>query len=937
MPTSSYVLPQALIFQIFNLHVAVPSRRLFAFIYGPNGYTFRYSVEEEKAQAYLGVYDHQGTNVDGEYKTCYAWPNKPLGRIDESYTKLFIDKALLRMWSDNTGSMVKKASNKIRHPSVNFATGNGYTRNAALLRDIQVNDYVRITGSDGTNTYDKWTYIRGIAGDTVAAVVDAAEANELNAPQSSASYTATRSSGSSDEIDIADVDVSAYDGLADGNVTETYVIECITGSTGGDLTTAVLRVTSASGNDDDLALSPEADGDPTVVGTRGLEITWAIDQGSDFLVGDTWTVEVTQRWDVTEATSGGTYTGTKDRIYLVEVTKGGVWADSPQITVTAVDGTDFSGPTTISLSTGTTTTTSVAGVMVTAAAPVGTEGVTIRFSDEGLCKGDRWTISATAAAEGVLRTLILAHSLDSAIPIDNAGISDLEVAIYMRKDISVPLQSLTSDGDYNWGQSQTEFCVMADIHAYDASWVDGNGDLVALPVINDPVATGSNRLYVEYRVWLSELTESVSELTDIGQISQIDGPITTDNPLKYAMSKALENNNGQPVKYMAVTNPDDLESWTDVLAHIEERTDVYGLVPLTFDPDVLDASEGHVNAQSTEVTGRWRGLWVGLENVTSKQLVTATTSSDGEVVLATTADDPNTSGQQYTLVTVTSGNADLLALDVAAGDIVRFKYVTDAWGTVTYSEFVVDDVLTEQTLRLVSGTTAAENTPIKMEIHRNLRKTEQADEVGRNARAWDNRRVKAVLLHKMVGSQPVVPSYYVAAAEAAMASGVAPQQGLTRYSVNGFDALDGQTNYFSRTQLDAMAALGTFLVTTDSQSGVMYNRHAVTTADYTDVKKREEMFTRNLDSISYYMHDLFSPYIGKTNATDELLPVLRAEVNGGVEYLRVNGATVLLGGQLISAEILDLRVSPVFLDRIVVVLSCQLPLPFNNAEVQLLV
>jgi hypothetical protein len=275
-------------------------------------------------------------------------------------------------------------------------------------------------------------------------------------------------------------------------------------------------------------------------------------------------------------------------------------------------------------------------------------------------------------------------------------------------------------------------------------------------------------------------------------------------------------------------------------------------------------------------------------------------------------------------------------LDIQAGDVVRYQFTSDDWGDEVFTEYVIDEVLTADTLRLVSGADAAEATPRRVEIYRNLSKSEQATEISRSARAWDSSRIKACWLDNVTAGQPTIPTYYVAAAEAALVGGVAPHQPVTHVSVNGFAGLSGVKSYFDMDQLATLSGGGVWVLE-ENDDGVMYNRHAVTTANYTEPKLREESYTRNVDSISYYFWDLFEPFIGKSNVTEELRETLRTEIKAGIQFLRESGRTPLLGGQLRDATILDIRESIQFPDRIIVELSCQLPFPFNNAEVFLLV
>jgi hypothetical protein len=145
------------------------------------------------------------------------------------------------------------------------------------------------------------------------------------------------------------------------------------------------------------------------------------------------------------------------------------------------------------------------------------------------------------------------------------------------------------------------------------------------------------------------------------------------------------------------------------------------------------------------------------------------------------------------------------------------------------------------------------------------------------------------------------------------------------------------TELFNRSQLDTIAVNGGWIVTQDPKSGEIYCRHAVTTGDYEDINEREEMITRNVDSISYYFYDVFAPYIGISNVTPSMLTIIEAETNAAIQFLRTANFTPRLGGQLIEATITDLRISPVFKDRILLSLDAEVPYALNNLEVHLLI
>lgn len=931
----AYIVPQVLVSVEFEEANTASERDLHAHITAPHAYLLRYSDEDEKVDGFLGYYNDTA-------ETCYSWPERPAGaEVDTDYTKVYIDNALLRYFEDHIGSgstitTVAGYSNRIRSATLGFIeNGDDYARSDEFYdRDVTVGDIAKVRYVLDDESVTLWTYVRGFDYETVAATIATASSDDDNADTQSASSSFEKTAGADNCVDIDTVSHTSYTGLADGDITETYTVEVTESSIDGDLTTARLRITSASGNDDIDDVTPAAADSPTDIGTRGLTATFTIsdelscssdaeDDGvaqDDFIVGQKWEITVNQAFTKPTATSAGTYTGDYDTTYIIEVTRGGLYADTddPQITVSTTTGVDVSGPTDI-----TATATAVA---------VGTEGVTVAFNQTGLRKGDKYYIDVTAAADGRASTLILGHNLDSDL---SAG-SEVDLTLYIKKNIEVTENRVGFAPITNWTQSSTELCVADGVVAYDSTWTD-DGEELPLDVVSAE-AKSYGKLYVEYRAWRTDLANEVGSVGDVANLDDaISGALHPDNPLKWAVFKALSNSNGVDVKFTAVEDPDDEDSWLEVLELIDGRIDVYGLVPCTTNQTVLEAWKAHVLAQSTPEYGRWRVMWTALENASTVVVLDATLSTDEEEVLATVTDDTGTSGTQYTRLRVPAGNADFETIGVRAGDVVRLLYTTDGFGEYTYTEAIVDTVTNEDELLLLSGLDAAINVAAKIEIWRNLTATEQAAELATQAGAWACRRVMAVWPDEISSGGTTMAGYHLCAALAGMASGVVPHQGLTRLEISGFDDVSRTTGLFNRTQLNTMAESGVWIVTQDENTGTVYTRHAVTTGDTDSLNEREEMVTRNTDSISYLFGERLDPYIGISNVTPSMLAIIESEVLAIIQLLRNNNFVARLGGQLIDGTITEIRAHAVFQDRIVVALDLEIPYALNVIDVRLVV
>jgi len=940
---ATYVLPQVLVFQDFNVVPVTAANPLSAHIAGGHAHLVRQSQSDERALGRLGFYD----NVSD---TPYLWPGRPAGSvIDQSYTKLFVENALLQYFTDDlsTGSQITKVanySNRIRSGSVNFAVNGSYARNANLYdRDVKIGDVIKVrgvpTGVDSTGQpVTLWTYVKDLIPNEVPASIGTATTSASNADTSVCSHAVSQTGGPENCI-TASVFGCVYDGTPDGHTSETYVIQVIESSINGDHTTARLRVISGSGTDDQASVTPAAAGNPTAIGTRGLTVTFnhsdtaacslsaTLDgvSADDLIAGQEFTATVTQAFTATTATSGGSYGLTQDTTYIITVTKGGAFASYPEISVTTTNGTDQSGPHIVTNT----------GVNVT----IGTQSVTIQFgASTHLNKGDRFYIPITGVGSGPIRTIVLGHNLDSTY----ANGDEVGIELYIRKPLLEVSRNRTNMAPLtNYDQSATEITVNSGMVAYDASWTNGGTplplDVYSASELNYGV------LYVEYRAWLATLTSQINALTDVSGIDAISGALTPDNPLKWGVYKALTNNNGTPVLYTAVANPDDVDDWTAMLEILTQRDDVYNLVPLTRDPAVLGLYQAHVNANSSPTEGLWRVAWFNLSGIPEIPVISAgstvpnhttATTVDGNPALAVFEDDPLTSGSQYTICRVTAGNVEFVTAGVRAGDIVRALYSGDGFGKFTYSEFVVDEVQSENQLRVAVGPNAPQAIPAKIEIWRNLSATEEAQEIALAAGAYNNRRIRATWPETVESSGTLQEGYFLNCAVGALASGVLPQQGLTNVAINGFSSVS--RTKFNKAQLDILASAGVWIVT-QAIDGTIYTRQALTTGDYENINQREEMLTRNVDSISYRFKDYFAPYIGITNVTPTMQQIINTGLNDLISTLQVERATLQLGGQLITATVDQFYASTVFRDRYVVYVTLTVPYALNNIELHLVV
>jgi len=935
---TTYVLPQVQVFQDLERVPAVESNPMSAYLAGGNAALVRWAELAERPLGMLGLYDHLTAAQ-------FNWPNQPSNSIiDEDYTKLFVQNAMLRYFTDLVGSpnvttRVAGSFNRIRANSLVFTTANGFNRSAGFYdRDVRIGDVVRVAGTPtaGVPTVLD-THVTDLVADVIPSVVGSAGLVVGNQATALLATSLLQTAGLVNCM-TAVADGTAYSGLAAGRVSETYVVEVIQASTGNNLPTGLLRVTSASGTDNVAAVVPSADGVPTPIGTRGLEVTFSYVTNPPceadsiansvapdaLLLGQQFTITVQQDFTATTATAGGTYTGAEDATYLITVTRGGDFADNPEIFVGTVTGSDMSGPIV------------VPGLATPVA--IGTRGVTLEFggSVEGLHLGDRFTVTATAASSGPVRTLVLADNLDPGF----LTTDEVAISLFIREPaLPVPANRTNFAPLTNWSQSQADVTVQAGITVYHPTWTNA-GVPLPLPVeSSSPLNYGV--LHLEYRAWLSTLSSQILSIYDVSQLDDIPGPLSPDNPLKWGMFSALANNNGVPVLCTAVANPDLLDSWQDIFDLLLSTDDAYGLVPLTRDPAVLALFTAHVNSTSDPLTGLWRTAWYSLPAFPERPLVHTGTDLVGYAV-PTTTDSTEAlatfsefgSSGQFTVLQVPANNARFISNEVRVGDTVRALYIGDGFGGSTYTTFTVSQVISESELRLTSGPAVAQPVPTKIEVWRTLSLTEEAQEIARVAGTYSSRRIRATLPDQIESAGTAVAGWFLNCALAALASAVLPQQGLTNVAINGFSSVS-RTTRFSRSQLDLMAGSGVWIVT-QANSGEIFTRHAVTTGNYSDINDREESITRNLDNISYRFKDYLAPFIGVTNVTPSMEETIRGGIVKLLRTMQSERSTPQLGGQVIDGTLERFFVSELFRDRYVAYLRLQLPYALNTIELHLI-
>ena len=227
----------------------------------------------------------------------------------------------------------------------------------------------------------------------------------------------------------------------------------------------------------------------------------------------------------------------------------------------------------------------------------------------------------------------------------------------------------------------------------------------------------------------------------------------------------------------------------------------------------------------------------------------------------------------------------------------------------------------------------------KFEILRNLDNASKAKNIAAISSTFKSKRIIHVMpcLVGITENSVIkyLPSYYLAAAVAGCVAGFPVQQGLTNLTLAGIDSLQGSNFYFSKDDLNTMAAAGTMIFVQDTQSAAPYCRHELTT-DMSVLEYRELLKVKNWDYLSYFYHDILNPFIGQWNIVEDTLRVIRQTVISASENLKTQKLP-RIGAPLVSYEIAQLAQDTTMKDKIQLKMNIAIVDPNNYTDVHLVI
>lgn len=608
---------------------------------------------------------------------------------------------------------------------------------------------------------------------------------------------------------------------------------------------------------------------------------------------------------VNTITVAGTYTGTVDRRYAVEIIAipdGGAEAD---IRVYDLAGDD--PPVTYT------------NAIAAGAVAAGTSGFTVDLAGAAYVKGEIFFVDATAAVtsntefDGVLLDgPVVPAATMAAHP---ATILDA-VTVFQRFTGVLSSKNLA-------GGIDPALTAEAEGWSYAANLGLNQADTGRSTVGTSLFANGYGKLVLSYKaVVIPGVNEGIIELdSELGILDRI-GETKLANWLGRGARDAFRGNQNRVV-YALRTGGDTVDDFAAALRKIQSTDEVYTLAPMTDRQDVMQLVASHCDTMSNKFNKNFRRCYVGTDSPGSYLHWGAL--DGGGYRRGDFASSVFTLGEDY------RADWKFVSADVGASITIQSLGLT-----VTITEVMNDyEVLTDADAAL-----SADNTGVA--VTRPDTPESNALFVIARSKALNSRRAVNVWCDDPVlvenGRTTIIPMKFVAAEIAGLRCALLPQQGLTMTEIRSIDSAPSMYAAFEPSLLNDIAANGTLVVTQNSEGGDVFIRHQLTTDVSSGALAYEDNVGVIVDEFAFAVKDAFRGYVGRRNVT----PGTIDEINDKLTSLASSFTLTSLGDRQIGPAVLTffdeqgnegratVRQDGDLSDTLLTYVKLRIPLPLNG-------
>lgn len=465
----------------------------------------------------------------------------------------------------------------------------------------------------------------------------------------------------------------------------------------------------------------------------------------------------------------------------------------------------------------------------------------------------------------------------------------------------------------------------------DAVTVDKNVK-VSTAVTDTAAQVVSATVYLSYRALRRDIANDFLTITSQSNAEAKIGSVNINNPMSVAASLIASAVSDMSYSILPIET-DDANGYRQALDILSTNEDIYVIVPLTNDKDVVSAYASHCTTLSEPEKSKWRIMYASQEMPSTKVMVEI---NDGQLVKGSTDDE---------CYIKDTANGMFVTNNARVTDFVDIYNASNSYQySLQILEVLNESVVTCSTTKwmrtsegyseLEDKVTVATQEAVKYEVVRVLDTQGVAEAISGIADSFKNKRLRLVypdtIMLNINSVSEMVPSYYLCVTLGAMRAGYPPHQGFSTIGLSGISRVLRANNMFSDDQLADMAGNGVFWVVQDTPEELPYVLYQTTT-DNTQLETAEDSCVAVVDYASRYLKINLKNVLGRYNVNTISVNYVKTVINSVLDDM-TSTSYQYIGPILTGAELLKVETEG---DKIKPTVHIEIPYPVNGVDVTL--
>lgn len=455
---------------------------------------------------------------------------------------------------------------------------------------------------------------------------------------------------------------------------------------------------------------------------------------------------------------------------------------------------------------------------------------------------------------------------------------------------------------------------------------------VSTAVTDTAAQVVSATVYLSYRALRRDIANDFLTITSQSNAEAKIGSVNINNPMSVAASLIASAVSDMSYRILPIET-DDANGYRQALDILSTNEDIYVIVPLTNDKDVISAYASHCTTLSEPEKSKWRIMYASQEMPSTKVMVEI---NDGQLV------DGSTDDECYIKDTA---NGMFVTNNARVTDFVDIYNASNSYQySLQIIEVLNESVVTCSTKKwmrtsegyseLEDKVTVDSQEAVKYEVVRVLDTQGVADAISGIAESFKNKRLRLVypdtIMLNINSVSEMVPSYYLCVTLGAMRAGYPPHQGFSTIGLSGISRVLRANNMFSDDQLADMAGNGVFWVVQDTPEELPYVLYQTTT-DNTQLETAEDSCVAVVDYASRYLKINLKNVLGRYNVNTISVNYVKTVINSVLDDM-TSTSYQYIGPILTGAELLKVETEG---DKIKPTVHIEIPYPVNGVDVTL--